>query len=208
MRSLDNFFKAASNNCWCKGSWAAVAGQDRRERGGCTSCIVKFEKHDTRAVRWLKTGTTSFVGDLYCGAFQAYTLCMLINSSKLSEKGEETERTWQSGRGHRRAVGVIKALFGHRHSQSAANLRFMQAGGAYNWLFVAVWEANMCVCLCLPPQLWRHICVYLYLPGKTNKGQRVYRILYIVVLKSNAPSERMSIEKWFINNSFLIILKS
>lgn len=61
MRSLDNFFKAASNNSRCEGAWPPqLAGTRGREKGQSqwrvynpvrTSCIVKFEICDVRAVR-------------------------------------------------------------------------------------------------------------------------------------------------------------
>lgn len=52
------------------------------------------------------------------------------------------------GRGCRGTVGAIES-FGCGPSQSAAGWSFAQAGGAYNWLFVAVGGANMCKCLFL-----------------------------------------------------------
>lgn len=45
-------------------------------------------------------------------------------------------------------MGAIES-FGCGPSQSAAGWSFAQAGGAYNWLFVAVGGANMCKCLFL-----------------------------------------------------------
>lgn len=75
MRSLDYFFKAASNNRWCEGAWPPqLAGTRGGKSGFLTgsvydpvkiSCIVKFETQDMRAVRSVKTRTTYFVWELY-----------------------------------------------------------------------------------------------------------------------------------------------
>lgn len=205
MRSLDNFSKAASNNRWCEGAWppqlATARGGGRKRVGWLVgsvkdpvriSCIVKFEtpRHESCEISRKKTKkqlrTTYFLSGSCSSAPFRHTRCILINPPKLSRGGRKAKCTWQSGRGRRGAVGVIKEWFGRRPSQSAAERRFTQAGGAYNWLFVAV-RGNEHVRPSLPAffldntprKLWRqtHVSLslfffffsfpfFFYLPGK------------------------------------------
>ena len=158
MRSLDNFSKAASNNRWCEGAWppqlATVRGGGERRGAGLLAqwrtlwgfpVLWNLRRPDMRAVRSVEKKkkkkllrTTYFLSGSCSSAPFRHTRCILINPPKLSRGGRKAKCTWQSGRGRRGAVGVIKEWFGRRPSQSAAERRFTQAGGAYNWLFVAV----------------------------------------------------------------------
>lgn len=185
--SLGNFFMAASNKCWCEGSVdtaAAVQGQIFKKRGlgfvgqwASISCIVKLETRVIRAVEgWVETRTTYLCPGLGFQGLLGHTLfCILINPPQIVWKGEET---WQSGRTHWEAVvGVIKKKkwFGLRRSQSAEKKKkktgdLCRQVEPKNWLFVAVWGMNMCVCLCLPPRLWRQERLASYPCGKTNKA--------------------------------------
>lgn len=191
MRSLDNFFKAASNNRWCEGSLATAAGRGREEgRGGWLigsvydpvriSCIVKFETQDTRAVRAVKTRTTYFVWALYLNALKAHSLHTDKPSPKLS-KGVESKCTWQSGRGRREAVGVIKSdLATDPPSQlQTGGLRRQVEPTIGSLLLSEEWTcASVSACLFLdktPRKLWRqaHVFFFFYLSWKKTLKHRM-----------------------------------
>lgn len=115
MRSLDNFFKAASNNHWCEGAWPPQLARTRGGKRGRLirsvydpvriSCIVKFETWELWDQSKLEPPTLS--GSCISTPL-SHAHGILINPPKLSE-GEESKCTWQSGRGNREAVGVIKS---------------------------------------------------------------------------------------------------
>lgn len=128
MRSLDNFFKAASNNSRCEGAWPPqLAGTRGRERGkGAVSvaCVQPCEDflyceiwdlwcESCEMSQSLEPPTSS---EACISVSLRHTLCILINPPKLSE---ERKRTWQSGREHR-GCGGDKEWLGSRPSQSAA----------------------------------------------------------------------------------------
>lgn len=100
------------------GSLATAAGRDkRREEGlsrwlsvrpceGFLYCEIGDVRHE-RVLRPVKTRNSYFVWVLYLSPL-IQTHCILINPPWKSER-EESKCTWQSGRGHREAVGVIKS---------------------------------------------------------------------------------------------------
>lgn len=156
MRSLDNFFKAASNNRWCEGAWPPqLAGTRGGKRGRLIrsvydpvriSCIVKFETWELWDQSKLEPPTLS--GPCISTPL-SHTHGILINPPQtVWRRRKQVHVTeWE---GTQWSCGGDKEWFGCGPSQSAGDWRFTQAGGAYNWLFVAVRGMNMCVCLCLP----------------------------------------------------------
>ena len=139
---------------WGSLATAAGHGKGRGKREGGLACwlsegpcedFLYYEIWDAktwelwdRSEKKKQLRTTYFLSGSCSSAPFRHTRCILINPPKLSRGGRKAKCTWQSGRGRRGAVGVIKEWFGRRPSQSAAERRFTQAGGAYNWLFVAV----------------------------------------------------------------------
>lgn len=172
MMSLGNSFKAAGNNRPCEGVRPGTGGGRRRgaaRRFSVWPCeIVKIETHDTRAVGAVETRTTYFFWVLFLNALKAHSLHTDKPSQMVSGSKEQVHVTKWEGT-QRSCGGGGKEWFGCRSSQSAADWSFTQAGGAYNWLFVAVRGMNMCVCLCLPLPTrdstqtltpWAHVCVF------------------------------------------------
>lgn len=190
MRSLDNFSNAASNNRWCEGAWPPqLAGTREGKRGWlivwpCEDFSVLW---NLRRKTWelqdlVKTRTTYFVWVVYLYALKGHSLHIDKTSQSVSgrrkpvhvTKWEETQKSCGGDLKKKK-----KRVIWRRPSQSAADWRFTQAGGAYNWLFVAVRGMNMCVCLRLPlpgystqtltPNSCLSCFVFFHLHGKNYK---------------------------------------